>query len=157
LTIPKILLFAYGNPGRGDDALGPELATRIETKNLCQVECLVEMQLQVEHIIDLKDRERILFVDADMSCTEAYTFTPLQAGKDDSYTSHAMSPNALLHAYLHVYGTDAPNAYLLSIRGYRFGLGDQLSEKSRVNLELAFEMAQRFCVTSGHSGSMKQI
>jgi Ni,Fe-hydrogenase maturation factor len=33
----KLLVFGYGNPGRGDDILGPKLAESIETLNLYQV------------------------------------------------------------------------------------------------------------------------
>jgi len=155
LTVPKVLIFGYGNPGRGDDALGPELIEAIEAKALPDVECQVDMQLQVEHVTDLIGRNRILFIDADMSCHEPYTFRALQAEKNDSYTSHAMSPAALLHAYHHVYGTHANNAYLLSIRGSHFELGDNLSESARINLLLAIEAAQKFCTEANHPFSFE--
>jgi Ni,Fe-hydrogenase maturation factor len=38
-SISKLLLFGYGNPGRGDDALGPELISRIAKMNFAGVEC----------------------------------------------------------------------------------------------------------------------
>ncbi len=145
MTVPKVLVFGYGNPGRGDDALGPELIDAIEAKALPDVECQIDMQLQVEHVTDLMERERIIFIDADMSCDEPYTLRRLEPEKDDSYTSHAMSPGALLYAYHHVYGTQAPDAYVLSIRGYHFELGDDLSKPARENLSRAIEVAQQFC------------
>lgn len=136
----KLLLFGYGNPGRGDDALGPELITRIERMQLSEVECQNDMQLQVEHVTDLNGYDLVLFVDADMSCAEPFEFNQIVAGKDDSYTSHAMSPFALLHAYRQVYGMDPPPAFLLRIRGYDFGLGDPLSDKASVNLQAATKL-----------------
>ncbi|MGA8864535.1 MAG: hydrogenase maturation protease [Gallionella sp.] len=141
----KLLLFGYGNPGRGDDALGPELIARIAKMNLAGVECQNDMQLQIEHVTDLQGCDRVLFIDADMSCAEPYEFPQIKAVKDDSYTSHAMSPGALLHAYCQVYRTAAPRAFLLRIRGYDFGLGDPLSDKAKDNLEAAMRQAAEFC------------
>ena len=106
------------------------------------------MQLQVEHVMDLAGRERVLFVDADMACTEPYTFNTLEPEKDGSYTSHAMTPGALLHAYKKVYGTDAPPAYMLRIRGYDFELGDPMGEPATTNLTSAMELVKKLCTNS---------
>jgi hydrogenase maturation protease len=147
----KILLFGYGNPGRGDDALGPELITRIEEMQFAGVECQNDMQLQVEHVTDLDGCDQVLFVDADMSCAEPFDFSEIGAAKDDSYTSHAMSPSALLHAYRRVYRKGVPPAFLLRIRGYDFGLGDPLSDKASVNLEAATKLIVEFCSAASPS------
>ncbi|MGB9093158.1 MAG: hydrogenase maturation protease [Gallionella sp.] len=141
----KLLLFGYGNPGRGDDALGPELIARIERMQLAGVECQNDMQLQVEHVTDLNGCDLVLFVDADMSCTEPYEFSEIAAEKDSSYTSHAMNPAALLHACREVYGKDAPPAFLLRIRGYDFGLGDPLTGRAVSNLEAATQLVVELC------------
>jgi len=145
-----VLIFGYGNPGRGDDALGPELAAAIEAEAFAGVECpLVEtqtdMQLQAEHVMDLAGRERVLFVDADMSCAEPYTFEILEPEKDGSYTSHAMTPGALLHAYRRVYGSEAPPSYVLRIRGYNFELGDPMGDQACLNLAAAIELVRKLC------------
>ncbi len=136
----KLLLFGYGNPGRGDDALGPELIARIAQLQLAGVECQTDMQLQVEHVTDLDGCGRVLFVDADMSAAEPFVLSEISAARDDSYTSHAMSPSALLHAYRQVYRKDAPHAFLLRIRGYDFGLGNPLTDQAAVNLEAAVRL-----------------
>jgi hydrogenase maturation protease len=141
----KLLLFGYGNPGRGDDALGPELIALIDEMQLAGVECQNDMQLQVEHVTDLQDCDRVLFVDADMSCAEPFEFSEISAASDDSYTSHAMNPAALLHAYREVYGNDAPPAFLLRIRGYDFGLGDPLTGRAANNLEAATQLVGELC------------
>lgn len=141
----KLLLFGYGNPGRGDDALGPEIIGRIAQLHLAGVECQNDMQLQVEHVTDLAACERILFIDADMSCTEPCDFSEISAEKDGSYSSHAMSPSALLYAYRQVYGNDAPPAFLLRIRGYDFELGDPLTERAAANLDAATKLVRELC------------
>lgn len=137
MTARNLLVFGYGNPGRGDDALGPELIACIERENVEGAECLNDMQLQVEHVTDLKGRDLLLFIDADASCDPPFRFSQISAEKDDSYTSHAMTPQALLHAYRKVYGEEHPPAFLLRVKGECFVLGDALSEQAVNNLEVA--------------------
>lgn len=131
------LLFGYGNPGRGDDALGPLLIERIEQYRLDGTTCLTDMQLLIEHAADLAGFERILFIDADMSCAEPFEFSSVQAAHDGSYTSHALTPAALLFIYQQAYRRTAPTAFLLRIRGYTFELGNPLSARAQHNLEAA--------------------
>lgn len=153
----KQLLFGYGNPGRGDDALGPELIARIAQLHLEEVECQNDMQLQVEHVTDLYGCDQVLFIDADMSCAEPFDFSEISAAKDDSYTSHAMNPSALLHAYSQVYGKDAPPAFLLRIRGYDFELGDPLTDKASANLEAATKLVVEMCTAANPSIWRKKL
>jgi len=142
----RLLLFGYGNPGRGDDALGPDLVGDIEERNLEGIACQQDMQLQVEHVADMAGCDRVLFVDADASCAEPWVFSEISAEKDDSYTSHAMSPVALLYAYRQVYGKNAPAAFLLRIRGYDFELGSPLSVQAAFNLSAAINLVHGLCV-----------
>ena len=79
----------------------------------------------------------VLFVDADMSCEAPFQFSEITAAQDNSYTSHAMTPFALLHTYRQVYGTEAPGSFLMRIRGYGFELGESLSKEAAANLALA--------------------
>jgi hydrogenase maturation protease len=137
-----VLILTYGNPSRGDDALGPVLFDMLETHKqetdtLDKVDLLTDFQLQIEHAIDLENRQCILFVDAGLSCAEPFELRPLQAEKDDSFTTHAMSPAAVLSVYRQINLEDAPPACLLTIRGYEFGLGLPISKAARKNLESA--------------------
>jgi hydrogenase maturation protease len=143
--MPKLLIFGYGNPGRGDDSLGPELTQRIADLNYAEVTCQNDMQLQVEHITDLSEHDQVLFIDADMSCTAPFDFSEIFPAKDGSYTSHAMSPAALLHAFRQVYKQDAPAAFLLRIRGYEFALGDAISAQAGANLDAAIRLVRELC------------
>ena len=145
MTAP-LLIFAYGNPSRGDDALGPLLLERLETLNLPGVELLTDFQLQVEHAIDLQGRERVLFIDASVSSPPPFIFTRLAAAKDRSFTSHAMSPAAVLQACQELYG-EAPPAWLLAVRGESFELGEPLSAAAEDNLEQAFALVQTLCAS----------
>jgi hydrogenase maturation protease len=140
----RLLLFGFGNPGRGDDGLGPELIERIARLGLADVDCQNDMQLQVEHVTDLDGCERVLFIDADMSCAEPFEIYEISAARDDSYTIHAMSPSALLYAYSQVFKKEAPPAFLVRIRGYDFRLGDPLTSQASDNLEAATKRVVEF-------------
>jgi hydrogenase maturation protease len=133
-----ILVLGYGNPSRGDDALGPLLLDYIEQQlDTSLIEIVTDFQLQIEHALDLQNRELALFVDASVACQTAFDFAELQAGKDNSYTSHAMSPAAVLLVYQSVTGLTPPPAFLLSIQGLHFELGEDLSPEATNNLQQA--------------------
>lgn len=141
-TPAPILVLTYGNPSRGDDALGPALYTLLEehqrnTGELADVEVLTDFQLQIEHAVDLEQREYVLFVDASVSCAEPFEIHELQAQRDDSFTTHAMSPASVLAVYKQVNHREPPPACLLTIRAYEFGLGLDMTEQAELNLEQA--------------------
>jgi len=146
IMIVPILIFAIGNESRGDDALAPLLLRQLQTEGIKRVELIEDYQLQVEHVTDLAGRSAVLFVDADISCTEPFHFSEIAAEHDHSYTSHAMTPFALLHTYRQVYDADAPPAFLLRIRGYDFELGDPLSVTAAANLDAASKLARELCM-----------
>lgn len=146
MTAPVVVI-AIGNESRGDDALAPLLVRSLgrwmETAGLHErAELIEDYQLQVEHVTDLVERSAVLFVDADMSCAAPFHFSKITAAHDHSYTSHAMTPFALLHTYRQVYGTDAPPSFLLRVRGYGFELGASLSDGASVNLDQASAKAR---------------
>ena len=138
------LIFTYGNPSRGDDALGPLMFDMLEehkrqTDALDDVDLLTDFQLQIEHAVDLNDRRCVLFIDAGVTCAEPFEMHQLHAQRDDSFTTHAMSPSSVLSVYEQVNREEAPPACLLTIRAYEFGLGLAMSEKAKNNLDLAFQ------------------
>ena len=138
------LIFAYGNPSRGDDGLGPAVyehlqAMQQENDLPHNVELLTDYQLQIEHAVDLEQRDAVLFVDASVSCTVPYCFQQLQAVQDNSYTTHAMSPAAVLAVYQQINHEEPPAAYLLTIRGYEFALGQSLTLQAEKNLLCALD------------------
>ena len=132
------LVFTWGNPSRGDDALGPAMYELLLQQDLNGVDLLTDFQLQIEHTLDLEGREHVLFVDASTSAKPPFEFLRLQPEQDASYTTHAMSPQALLSVYQQVNGCAPPPAWLLSIRGYEFGLGLPLSTAASRHLLAAF-------------------
>ncbi len=137
------LIFTYGNPSRGDDALGPAMFDLLEkhkreTSELSGVELLTDFQLQIEHAVDLEGRKFVLFIDAGVSCSEPFEYRKLSAERDESFTTHAMTPSAVLAVYKQINDCEPPPAYLLTIRAYEFGLGRKMSGQAKANLQKAF-------------------
>jgi len=138
------LVFGWGNASRGDDALGPAFIERLRALALPGVECLDDYQLQPEHALDLVGRTRVLFVDASLTCAAPFEVSLLQPRRDASFSSHAMSPAALMQAFVDVHGSAPPPATLLAIRGERFELGEPMSASATANLQAALSWAQGF-------------
>jgi hydrogenase maturation protease len=153
------LIIGYGNPSRGDDALGPAAIEAIERlagehPEWGAVEVITDFQLQIEFVTDLAERERIVFIDAAASGVDPFAFGPLTAKEDASLSSHALSPASLLTVYRRFHGEDAPPCFLLGIMGYDFDLGVPLSAKAQCNLDAALVMLQEWltahCATELH-------
>jgi hydrogenase maturation protease len=145
---PSLLILAVGNPSRGDDALGPLFLERLaelqeQFGDWDDIELLADFQLQIEHAVDLENRALVLFVDASVPGPPPYQFTRLQPVRDTSYTSHALSPAAVLHVYQQINHIPPPPAFQLAIRGERFGLGEPLSPAAEANLAAALAFADR--------------
>lgn len=143
-TLAPVLIFGYGNPARGDDGLGPRFVElMLSTQEQAKFDVITDYQLQVEHSLDLVHRQQVIFVDASVSATAPFEFTRLVSAKDNSYTSHAMTPPALLAVYEQVCAQALPDARLLSIRGYEFELGKPISAKAQFNLDQAARFLQK--------------
>jgi hydrogenase maturation protease len=145
-----VLVLAVGNPSRGDDAIGPTLAARLEEAMLPGVEVIVEFQLQVENALDLVDRRRVIFVDAGTGTPAPFELRRVQPATEFLHTSHALSPEAVLATYRRVTGDEPPEAWLLCVRGESFGLGEPLSATARDRVAAAWsaliEVAPATCL-----------
>ncbi len=138
LDRPPVLVLGWGNLSRGDDALGPlfvaRLLAQLPTGLRGQVEFLEDYQLQVEHALDLAGRQRVLLVDASLTCTVPFEARRVQARRDTSYTSHALSPEALLQVCEDMAGAPPPPVTLLAIRGEAFDLGEPMGAAAQCHL-----------------------
>jgi len=147
-----VLVLAVGNPSRGDDALGPMLAERLEAAALPGVEVITEFQLQVENALDLEDRERVIFVDACVGTDGPFELREAVPAADFLHTSHALSPEAVLATYLRIKGEAPPPATILCVRGESFELGEELSSDAAAHLQAAWPTLASLC-TAGVAGT----
>jgi hypothetical protein len=104
---------------------------------LDRVELMTDFQLQVEHALDLQGRECVIFIDAGMAVSEPFSLSPVAVERDASYTTHAVSPGAILRVFQKITSLDPPPTWLLAIRGYAFDLGSPLTPQAERNLALA--------------------
>lgn len=147
--VAPLLVFGWGNPGRGDDALGPLLVEQLAglvQKSSDRLECLTDFQLQVEHALDLQDRERILFVDASLDVGSEndapFRHRRLFPARDATFSTHAMTPEAVMQVFLDLHDEDPPPCELLAIRGERFELGEPLTPSAAAHLDAALHWAR---------------
>lgn len=147
MTAPT-LVFAWGNPSRGDDALGPAFLDAVERllpahPEWGPVDLLTDFQLQVEHALDLEGRSRVLFVDASADPAHApFVATPITPARDSSFTSHALSPQGVMQVYQDLKGQAPPPCTLLAIAGREFELGRPPSAAALAHLDAALTWAR---------------
>lgn len=145
----SVLVFACGNPSRGDDALGPLLLDRLRvwlaTEELSdRFELLGDFQLQIEHALDLLGRRMALFIDAGQRTPAPFLFRQVSAEDRFNASTHALSPAAVL-AVLERIGESPPPAFVLCVRGECFDLGAGLSVAARAHADAAFRLLQTLC------------
>lgn len=151
------LIIGIGNLSRGDDALGPLCIDQLQALALPDTELITDFQLQVEYALDLAGRAEVIFVDATTSGAIPYSFAPVEPHKDPSYSSHAVSPAALLAA-CHDIGEPQPmSAYVLAIRGYDFALGAPLSAAARQHLQAAVEFLAKRCLIKAQNHAFSRL
>ncbi len=137
-----LLVIGVGNPSRGDDALGPAFVEELGAALAAEVargelELVTDFQLQVEHALDLQGRAAVVFVDASVAAPAPFAYAAVAPDAGGfAYTTHALSPGALLATYRDVVGAPPP-AFVLAIRGEAFELGAPLSAAAQAHLARA--------------------
>jgi len=163
--LKPVLVIGYGNPGRRDDGLGPELARRLEVAAPEGVTMDADYQLMIEDAADVAGHEVTVFADASVSCPEPFRFRAVEPREDASFSTHSVSPEAVAHLAGKCFGR-RPRAFVLEIRGYDFdGFGEGLSPRAEQNLSAAagflagllrsgdFEAAARGASPAGEPGA----
>lgn len=151
------LIIGIGNPSRGDDALGPLLIERLSGRLGPEVELLTDFQLQVEYVLDLAGRQQVVIADAAACGPAPFLFQPVAAAEDAAYTTHSLSPAALLAAYRRHHAAPPPHCHVLAIRGYVFELGRPLSVQAEANLEAALRFMLEWCHAAAHERPEDQV
>ena len=129
------------------------VAEAIEALQIPDEECHTDFQLQVEHALDLQGRQRVLFVDASLSAPAPFGVQTLAPLHDESFSSHAMSPAAILQVYCDVLKRPPPPAQLLAIQGVQWELGITPSATARENLAAALAWAKHWLASDTAAGT----
>ena len=143
--MPRLLIIGYGNPLRGDDAVGWLAAERLQelvqspvqdpevSHTRIAVEVLAVHQLTPELMDPISRADRVIFMDAaadgDPGTIHRRKLMPAKVGQAAmaaaSFT-HQADPAALLAGARSLFG-HAPQAWLVTVTGANFELTDELS------------------------------
>ena len=134
----ETLVLGWGNPGRGDDGLGPALAELVGERAAGRVDVESDYQLQIEDAAQCAGHRRVIFVDADRSGPEPFSCRRLApAASGFGFTSHSIAPSGLLALTRRLFDRE-PEAWLVGVRGYDFDtFHEGLSRRARANLAAA--------------------
>jgi hypothetical protein len=123
-------------------AIGPLLLAHLAAQQWPGVDCIEDFQLQIEHALDMVGASLVLFIDAGTGTPAPFSFTEVQAGGQFTAFTHALLPPSVLAVYRQVQGSEPPPAFVLCVRGERFGLGEAMSEQGLARLEAAQAFAE---------------
>lgn len=130
----KTILFAIGNNGRQDDGLGWEFGESLERSGDFGGDFHYRYQLQVEDSELVSRVDKVIFVDAFKGkLSDGYQWKKVEPSADFEFTTHALSPEAVLFLCEKLYDK-RPEAHCLLIEGKVWELGCGLSEKAKKNL-----------------------
>jgi hydrogenase maturation protease len=152
----RILIFGIGNPARQDDGLGPAFISRLEKARIHSLTLEADYQLQVEDALLFSEHQLVVVVDAIKSGRKPFVVKRIEPAEDSSFTTHHLSPEALLYLTQILYER-SPEVWLLGIRGYKFSLGEKLSPKARANFDQAYKCFIKFLKIVTTSGLASAI
>lgn len=136
----QILVYGYGNPGRRDDGLGPELVNILEEwakkENIAGIAFDSNYQLNIEDAEIISRYDIVIFADASMEEIGDFRLTRLTGESGVTYTTHAASPGYIVRLCDELFNR-RPKAFLLHIKGFEWEFRDGLSVKARENLNAA--------------------
>jgi len=137
-TSPGLVVFAWGNESRGDDGIGPLLAERLRALRLNELVVVEDFQLNIEHVMDFNGMAPLLFIDASVAIESGIAVEGIEASDDGNFSTHAISPQALLNVYRETTGDAPPEAFLLHVAATEFGLGENLGQTAAAAVEDAW-------------------
>lgn len=138
----RALVLARGNPQRGDDAAGLEVANGLRS-GLCDpaTEVFSHQQWMPELAEQISKAELVIFVDASADLPPGtIACQKLQpAPHSPRSITHQTSPESLLRLARELYGQHPADAYLVTIGGASFELSEKLSDTVRHAIPHAVE------------------
>lgn len=160
----RVLLFGYGNIDRQDDGVAwhllrgvadryhyelPEFPEEPTAKISPDITCTFALQLSPESAEAVSQFDLVIFIDAHTgSVDEELHFELIHPYFQSSPFTHHLTPQTCLALAESLYGK-APQAYLVSVRGYEFGFSRKLSPQTGQYLAQAVKIILE---TIGHTG-----
>ena len=134
---PDALLIGIGNSGRQDDGLGWAFLDALKETGQFPGQINYCYQLQVEDADLISQASQVIFIDAFKGkLKNGFQWHVCRASGDFAFTTHALSPEAILFLCQDLYQKDPPT-YVLQIEGENWELKTGLTPKARENLKVA--------------------
>ena len=124
----RTLLIGYGNPLRGDDGLGWEVAESLAGMARDEeVEVLAVHQLTPELVEPISEAERVIFIDASHEGQPgSWKCEAFEPNAGSNALGHHFTPRGLL-AYAKAIFNASPQGLLISVAGGSFDCGETLT------------------------------
>ncbi len=145
-----VVVIGYGNPLRGDDGVGQRIAGAVASWGLPGIQAFAEHQLTVDMAGLLAGVDTAIFVDACVAREgEGVKVSPIDLqGAPVSWegTAHTGDPRAIIALTGAVYGR-CPAAWIVTVPGHNFDLGETLSPGARRGMTVALRKIHHLVVT----------
>jgi len=125
-----LLVYGIGNIGRQDDGLGPLVVEQLAARGVpAGVTLESAYQLAPEDALLLSTHAAVVFVDATAAADarHPYALSAVAPASEIAFTTHALSPGALLTLCRRLYGA-APAAFALALPARGFEVNAPLSD-----------------------------
>lgn len=103
-------------------------------------------QLNVEDALTISEYDVVVFADASLKATAPFQMEQIFPASEISFTTHAMHPSSVLALCEDLYHK-VPETYLLTIPGYLWDVGEEMSEQAKAHLAVAYEHLQKYFST----------
>lgn len=133
-----LLVIGYGNELRGDDGVGPKVASAVNRLNLPGVRSIACHQLTPELADPVSRAAGVVFVDATAEAGTGIRMQELKPEEPGQPLAHAADPRTVLALARDVFGS-FPAAWWLTIPIETTELGDELSPFARSGLRQAVD------------------
>ncbi|WP_066424625.1 hydrogenase maturation protease [Anabaena sp. 4-3] len=132
-----VMVIGYGNDLRSDDGVGQSIANEIASWHLSSVQSLAVHQLTPDLAAALANTDLAIFVDACLP-VDGYDvqIQALLPDCDVDGSVHTSNPRSLLALTQALYG-NCPTAWLVTIPGINFEVGDRLSRIAEMGKAVA--------------------
>jgi len=148
----RILVIGYGNPGRGDDGLGPAIAARLEELRIPSLSVESDYQLSIEHAALAAEHDIVVFADAARDAEELFYFRPVAPAPAGTLGSHSVTPAEVLFLARSCFKA-SPQGFLLGMQARNLDRFEEgLSPAARQALEAALAYLLKFVAGVPSSG-----
>lgn len=149
---PPPLIIGYGNPYRQDDRIGHVIAEELQrwaTAVGQPLDVVTAYQLDLDMVEQIGAASLVVFIDAHKPAyCDGLVCSPAVPDEDAGFTTHAFTPGGLLALAARLKG-NSPRAFIVSVPGYAFDLGDEISARTRACAAEAVSQVQKMLGGSG--------